>query len=78
MLLQFTDELLDQLDRLTTEQGRSRSAVVRDAVARYVIEESRDLKDRRMAEAYERIPDDDEFDRWASGSSRDLVEEEPW
>lgn len=78
VLVQMNDDLLAKLDRLAGEVGRSRSAVVRDAVERYVVQESIAEKDRRMVEGYTRIPDDDEFDAWAEWDAEDLVREEPW
>lgn len=78
VLLQFTEELLDELDRLSEAQGRSRSAVVREAVRRYVTDQSTALKDEQMREAYRRIPDNDEFADWAEASLRQMIEEEPW
>ena len=78
VLLQLSEELLERIDQLTAAQGRSRSAVVREAVERYITEESQALKDQQMAEGYRRIPDDEQFDEWAEVAVRELVEEEPW
>lgn len=78
VLVQFSDDLIEQLDRIGDAQGRSRSAVVRDAVQRYIVQASDEIKDQLMAAAYERIPDDDEFDAWAQASVRELVNEESW
>jgi metal-responsive CopG/Arc/MetJ family transcriptional regulator len=78
VLVQLSDELIEKLDRLGETQARSRSALVRDAVERYVAEESEDLLDRRMAEAYRAVPDDADFAAWADHAQRELVEEEPW
>ena len=78
VLLQFDEQLLDRLDRLTSSQGRSRSAVVREAVERYVVTQTKEERDRQMVEAYTRFPDDDEFKEWAEDSTREMIEEEPW
>jgi metal-responsive CopG/Arc/MetJ family transcriptional regulator len=78
VLLQLSEELLERIDQLTATQGRSRSAVVREAVERYITEQSQALKDQQMAEGYRRIPDDEQFDEWAEVAVRELVEEEPW
>lgn len=78
VLVQLSEELIEKLDELTEAQGRSRSAVVRDAVERYVVKESEAEKDRRMIEGYTRMPPDDEFDDWAEDNLKRMVEEEPW
>lgn len=78
VLVQFDDELLARLDRVSEEKGRSRSAVVREAVERYVVKESVEEKDRRTIDGYTRIPDDGEFDAWAEASVREMIAEEPW
>lgn len=78
VLLQFDDELLERLDQYATTVDRSRSAVVRDAVERYIATESEAEKDRRLVEGYTRIPDTGEFDTWALESGRDAIEEESW
>lgn len=78
VLVQLNEELIEKLDELTEVQGRSRSAVVRDAVERYVAAESEAEKDRRLVEGYTRIPPDDEFAAWAEASVRELLDEESW
>ena len=78
VLVQFNDELIAELDQLSQQQGRSRSAVVRDAVERYVVKESDAAKDRRTIEGYTRIPDDGEFMTAAEENLQRMVGEEPW
>ena len=78
VLVQLNEDLIAELDQLSQQQGRSRSAVVRDAVERYVVNESDAAKDRRMIEAYRLIPDDGEFDAWAEVSAKEMLEEESW
>lgn len=78
VLVQLTDELVRKLDRLRKEKGRSRSALVRDAVERYVTHESNEEKDRRLIEGYTRFPPDGEFDAVHEEAARRMVEEEPW
>ncbi len=78
VLLQFDEQLLSKLDRYAEEVERSRSSIVRDAVARYINEESEAEKDRRLIEGYTRMPDTNEFDEWAEESAREMVEEESW
>ncbi|MHB8512823.1 MAG: ribbon-helix-helix protein, CopG family [Actinomycetota bacterium] len=78
VLVQFDEELLARLDKLGSEVARSRSAMVRDAVERYVIQESEAEKDRRLIEGYTRIPDTGEFEVDAIEGTRRMIEEEPW
>ena len=78
VLLQFDEDLLSKLDRYAEDVERSRSAVVRDAVERYVKQESNAEKDRRLIDGYTRIPDTGEFDEWALESGREMIQEEPW
>lgn len=78
VLVQFDEDLLERLDKLSAEVGRSRSAMVRDAVARYVAQESEADKDRRLIEGYTRFPDNGEFKAAAEEGARRLIEEEPW
>lgn len=78
VLVQLTDELVEKLDELGEQTGRSRSAMVRDAVERYVVRESDAEKDRRLIEGYTRFPPDGEFDADAEENLRRLLEEESW
>lgn len=77
MLVQLSDELLDDLDRLSEEKGSSRSALVRDAVERYITQESAAAKDRLLRDGYARVPDT-EADAWADESLADMLDEESW
>ncbi len=78
VLVQFDEDLLGRLDQLGEASGRSRSAMVRDAVERYVVRESEADKDRRTIEGYTRLPDAGEFAAAAKEGARRLIEEEPW
>lgn len=78
VLLQLTEELVQKLDQLGEETGRSRSSMVRDAVERYVTRESEAEKDRRLIEGYKRFPPDGEFDQMAEDALREMLDEESW
>lgn len=78
VLVQLTDQLVEKLDELGEQTGRSRSAMVRDAVERYVIKESEAEKDRRLIEGYTKYPPDGEFDAMAEDALREMLEEESW
>lgn len=78
VLLHLTEELDEQIDKLAAAQGRSKSALVREAVTEYAKRRSTELKEQQMRDAYARIPDDGEFDQWAEDSLEDMLEEESW
>ncbi|HEX9711014.1 MAG TPA: ribbon-helix-helix protein, CopG family [Actinomycetota bacterium] len=77
VLVQLSDELLERLDRLSREKGDSRSALVRDAVERYITQESQAVKDGRLREGYVRVPDPAP-DAWVQDSLREMLDEESW
>lgn len=55
-LVQLTDELLRALDSEAARQGKSRSAVVREAVTKYLAESSEAEISRQIVDGYTRIP----------------------
>lgn len=72
-------DLLRRLDRLARDTGRSRSALVRDAVERYVVQESEAEKDRRLIQGYRQMPQSPEELAWADASFDEMLEnEETW
>jgi len=77
-LVQLTDELLRRLDERAAREGRSRSALIRDAIEAYLYDEAKAKIDREIIEGYERIPATDEEMKIAEASAREAVEEEPW
>lgn len=77
-LVQLTDELLRRLDERAAREGRSRSALIRDAIEEYLYDEAKARIDREIIEGYERIPTTDEEMAWAEANAREMVEEEPW
>ena len=74
-LVQFSDELLERLDRFREREGRSRSDVVREAVERYLAADLEAEIDRLIVEAYTREPP---RDVWADRAARDMIAAEPW
>lgn len=78
VLLHLSEEELEKLDELVAQAGRSRSAVVREAITRYVATESVAEKERRHREGYERIPYDGEFDALNRMAWRSLNEDLPY
>jgi metal-responsive CopG/Arc/MetJ family transcriptional regulator len=77
-LVQLNDELLRRLDERAAREGRSRSAMIRDAIEAYLFDEKKAEIDRQIIAGYERIPETEEEMRWAEASAREGIEEEPW
>jgi metal-responsive CopG/Arc/MetJ family transcriptional regulator len=77
-LVQLSDQLLRQLDERAAREGRSRSALIRDAIALYMADDARDEVSRQIVEGYERIPDTEDEMAVAEASAREMVREEPW
>ncbi len=77
-LVQLSDELLAVLDQRAAKRGVSRSAIVREAVERYLTEDHEAEISRRIVEGYQRVPDTGDLDGWAEESARELIAEEPW
>jgi len=74
-LVQFSDDLIDRLDRHRARTGRSRSDVIREAVERYLAADRESEIDRRLVEAYTRHPP---ADVWGEDAAKRLIAEEPW
>jgi metal-responsive CopG/Arc/MetJ family transcriptional regulator len=77
-LVQLTTDLLRRLDERAAREGRSRSALIRDAIEAYLYDEEKARIDREIVEGYERIPTTDEELAWAEKEAREMVREEPW
>ena len=74
-LVQLSDDLLDQLDRLRAHEGRSRSELIREAVEQYLAEHREAEIDRLVVEAYTRQPPED---AWGDEAARRMIATEPW
>jgi metal-responsive CopG/Arc/MetJ family transcriptional regulator len=77
-LVQLTEDLLRRLDERATREGRSRSALIREAVEAYLHDEEKARIDREIVEGYERIPITDEEMAIAERETREMIREEPW
>lgn len=77
-LVQLTEDLLRRLDERAAREGRSRSALIRDAIEAYLHDEERDRITREIIEGYERIPPTEEEMRIAELEAREMIREEPW
>ncbi len=77
-LVQLTQDLLRRLDERAVREGRSRSALIRDAIEAYLYDEEEARIDREIREGYERIPETDEELASAEREGREAIREEPW
>lgn len=77
-LVQLTEDLLRRLDERAAREGRSRSALIRDAIEAYLYDEEKARIDREIVEGYERMPVTDEEMAIAEAGVREDIEEEPW
>lgn len=77
-LVQLTTDLLRRLDERAAREGKSRSALIRDAIETYLHDEERERITREIIEGYERIPPTGEELAWAEKEAREMVREEPW
>jgi metal-responsive CopG/Arc/MetJ family transcriptional regulator len=77
-LVQLNDELLRRLDERAAREGRSRSALIRDAIEAHLVDEERDEISRQIIAGYERIPETEEEMAWAEQNVREMIREEPW
>jgi Arc/MetJ-type ribon-helix-helix transcriptional regulator len=74
-LVQLTDDLLERVDRLRAQEGRSRSELIREALEQYLADHREAEIDRLIVEAYTRQPPED---AWAGEAARRMVATEPW
>lgn len=77
-LVQLTDDLLRRLDERAARDGRSRSALIRDAIEGFLHDEERERITREIIEGYERIPPTQEEMEIAQTGLREDIAEEPW
>jgi metal-responsive CopG/Arc/MetJ family transcriptional regulator len=75
-IVQLSDELLAELDARAAREGRSRSQLIREALAGYLADDPEADIDRRIVEAYTRRPQEDLLSaEWIAGA---MVAAEPW
>lgn len=75
-LVQLSDDLLSQLDARVAREGRSRSDLIREALAHYLAADRAADIDRRIVDAYTRQPQEDLIGFETAG--RAMVAAEPW
>lgn len=64
-LVQLSDELVTLLDQRAAREGKSRSAVIREAINAHLFEEWDEEVARQYREAYTRMPQTEEELAWA-------------
>lgn len=77
-LVQFTEDLLVLLDQRAATTGRSRSDLIREAVANYLSSDRQAFLDTLVVEGYERLPEPADELGWAEAALRESIAEEPW
>lgn len=77
-IVQLNDALLVRLDERAARESRSRSALIREAIERYLHDDLTAELDRRIVEGYRRTPQTAEEAAWAEAAARDAIREEPW
>lgn len=77
-LVQLSEELLRRLDERSAREGRSRSALIREAIEDYLFDEEEAEISRQIIEGYERIPETEAEMRSAEAAAREAIREEPW
>lgn len=77
-LVQLTRTLLRRLDERAAREGRSRSALIRDAIEDYLYDEEEAEISRQIVEAYERMPQTDEELAGTDREAREMIREDPW
>ena len=77
-LVQLSEDLLRRLDERAAREGRSRSALIREAIEAYLYDEENARIDREIREGYERIPPSEADHRAAEREAREAIREEPW
>jgi len=68
----LTEDLLRRLDERAAREGRSRSALIRDAIEAYLYDEEKARIDREIVEGYERIPVTEEEMEIAEANAREM------
>lgn len=83
-LVQLSDDLVRVLDERAAREGKSRSALIREAIDAHLHDEIEAEQVRRYVEAYRRMPQTEEELEWGRRRARDTLarldaeEDEPW
>ena len=71
-------ELLDELDKLSKEQSKSRSEVIRQACRKFLDETEEERLDRIYVEGYKRIPETTEWGEAQLKMAKEVLPDEEW
>jgi metal-responsive CopG/Arc/MetJ family transcriptional regulator len=75
-LVQLSDALLSLLDERAVRSGRSRSALIREAIEQYLAADTEATIDQAIVSGYEAVPQEE--DPWTDAAGRDAIAAEPW
>ena len=75
-LVQLSDELLAQLNARVAREGRSRSELIREALAGFLASDLEAEIDRQIVASYSERPQEDLLN--AEMTARAMIEAEPW
>jgi len=75
-LVQLSDELLAQLDARVAREGRSRSELIREALAGFLAADLEAEIDRQIVASYTERPQEDLLG--AELTARAMIDAEPW
>ena len=74
-------DLLEALNRVSREQAKSRSALIREACAKYIAAAEKEERIRQYVEGYRRVPetqDELDFAESSAGALAELLADDPW
>ena len=75
------EELLRELDALSEKRGQSRSALIREACAKYIATAEKEELVRQYIDGYRRMPetqDELDFAESSAGALTELLADDPW
>jgi metal-responsive CopG/Arc/MetJ family transcriptional regulator len=73
-LVQLSDDLIAALDARAAREGKSRSALIREAVQQHLHDEVEAEIDRQIVEGYTRLPQTEEEMEWGDRMAADVLQ----
>jgi len=74
-------ELLEALNQVSRQQDKSRSALIREACAKYIADAEKEERVRQYVEGYQQMPetqDELDFAESSAGELAELLAEDAW
>ena len=74
-------DLLEGLNKVSREQAKSRSALIREACAKYIATAEKEERIRQYVEGYRRVPetqDELDFAESSAGALAELLADDAW